>query len=144
MALQKKHWLMIAGVAATALAIGGVFYYRKKKNIKVAEEDSKKLAEAEKKVSSAAVPPTAPENTFPLKEGSSSYEVKVLQKYINSTCKASLVKAGVYPIDIDGNWGKNTEIGAVACSTIKRNEIDEPFYRRIYGDMDAAKILPKT
>lgn len=149
MKLEKKHWIAI-GVGVVIIA-GVVIYTSKQKKKKLAAEQAEKDA---KKLAESPIMAKAPEDlhisedeektsTFPIAQGYSGYEVKVLQKYMNSTCKVSLDKAGVFPLKNDGVWGDKTEIAALACKSVKINSIDQKYYDRIHRDMSAAKILPE-
>jgi hypothetical protein len=152
MKLEKKHWIWI-GVGAAALT-AGIIIYRKRKAAK-----EKALAESESRVATQKPPiqqqAAAPQQQevsvpivqvahFPLKKGSEGYEVKVIQEYMNSTCKASLEAMKTNPLELTGVWDEKMEISAANCSSIKRSEIDEAMYKRIYRDMKAANILPKA
>lgn len=141
MKIEKKHWYWISGIIGVALVVGGVVFYNKKKG---KEKEKKKEKEKEKTyIPEKEIEEKEKEISFPLKRGlENSEEVKVLQKYMNSTCKASLDKAKVYPLKVDGNWEDKTEMGAISCTSVKRNEVDQDFYVRIYKDMEAAEILP--
>ena len=144
MKLEKKHWYWIAGIVAVVAIIGGIAIAKKKRAVKKADEDAKKLADSKGQGGAPPPPPASAPATFPLQNGTRGYEVKVLQKYINSTCKSELRSPplDLYPLDIDGIWGNKTDTAVIKCHTTRTNKIDEPFYRRIYRDMAIANILP--
>jgi len=143
MKIETKHWYWIAGIAGAITVTGGLLYYYNKKKKKKEEEKEKKKEEIYKQKEIKQEEEKEEEISFPLKRGiKNSEEVKVLQKYMNSTCRASLDKAKVYPLKVDGNWEDKTEMGAISCTSVKRNEVDQDFYVRIYKDMEAAEILP--
>ena len=156
MALEKKHWIWI-GVGAAILTLTGIIIYQKRKNKREIEEEKRKAELAKNFLESKgaeATPKTEPQAeqkdspssvvpTFPLQKDSRNYEVKVLQTYMNSTCKASLTSEGVYPLKVDGIWGVKTEAGALKCSSVKRNSIDASFFNLMYRALDASKTLPK-
>lgn len=158
MKLERKHWI---GIIAVATTVGvGIYLYRRNKKIK----EEKALQEAKSnETSSITRQPTAPtpaqvQNevveedapikrlipTFPLKNGSRGFEVAVVQEYMNSTCKESLKKAEMYPLDLTGDWDDEMDELCNMCASIKRDEIDESMYKRIHRDMKAANLLPQT
>lgn len=145
--LEKKHYWMI-GIGA-AILIAGVVIYRYKTNKKKEEEEKKSFdgasrprlgygGENNQPVSNSNVDEQV--GTFPLRFGSNNESVKVVQKYMNSTCPSELKKAEVFPLLIDGEWGDKTELASMACSSLKRNEIDAESFKRIMRDMLAANI----
>ena len=156
MKLERKHWIWI-GAGLTALTIGVIIHKKRKALKEKALEDAKALEERKNKANSIMsnqqeevvhqkendVKPINQVAHFPLMKGSSGYEVKVIQEYMNSTCKASLEVMKTYPLELNGVWDDNMEVSATNCSSIKRSEIDEDMYNRIYRDMKAANILPK-
>jgi hypothetical protein len=152
MKLEKKHWIWI-GVGVAAITTGVIIYKKRKaaKEKALAESEGRNAtqkppiqqAEAPHKEQEVSVPIVQVAH-FPLKKGSVGYEVKVIQEYMNSTCKASLEAMKTNPLELNGVWDEKMEISAVNCSSIKRNEIDEAMYKRIYRDMKAANILPQA
>lgn len=157
MKLEKKHWIGIIGVAA---AVGvGLYLYRRNKRLK----EQKALKESKSnETASITGQPSAPQpvqqqqheeeveapikkqvTTFPLKNGSRGFEVALVQEYMNSTCKESLKKAEMYPLDLTGVWDDEMDNLCMMCSSLKRKEIDESMYKRIHRDMKAADLLPK-
>ena len=155
MALQKKHWIWI-GVGAAALTLTGIIIYQKRKKKRLEEEEKKKAELAKNFEESKGKEPATntepqseqkdsqkPTSPFPLQKGSRNYEVKVLQAYMNSTCKASLTSEGVYPLAVDGIWGVKTEAGGLKCSSVKRNSIEPSFFNLMYRALDASKTLPQ-
>jgi len=136
MKLEKKHWYWIAGVTILAAsAIGGTIYL--KRNKKKAEEVAKKKAELEGENKQLT-----PTGIFPLKFSSQGYEVKVIQKYMNSTCPSSLKGVNVFPLDVDGDWGSSTDKAAISCVAIGGNSIDKAKYDIIFRDMSVGNMLP--
>ena len=157
MALEKKHWIWI-GVGAAVLTLTGIIIHQKRKKKREEAEEKKKIEltklflegkGVEEKNNAVQQPEQQSEqtptsnSTFPLQKGSDNYEVKVLQSYMNSTCKASLTSEGVYPLKVDGIWGVKTEAGALKCSSVKRNSIEPSFFNLMYRALDASKTLPK-
>jgi len=145
MALEKKHWYWIGGLAATAV-VGYVVYtqVKKAKDRKQAELDKQALKAIESSTMTKDIP-SAPAKIekFPLQKGSRGYEVRVVQRYMNSQCKSQLSAAEVFPLLSDGIWGNKTQTGTSVCDVIKTEAIDKKQYDRIYRDMKAANILPK-
>lgn len=155
MKLETKHWIGI-GVGVLVLTTAGVIIYKKRQKSKDKEQ---------KMLNASAAPPIEKENVnapeqagqpvveqpplqdvaspFPLKRGSKGYEVMVLQQYMNSTCKASLKSIENDPIAVNGVWDETMENCANVCVSVKRSEINEEMYNRIYRDLEAANILPK-
>jgi len=148
MKLEKKHWIWI-GFGVAAITAGIIIHKKRKAAKEKALEESAKNAVKHNQVqqmvdtsSTIVNEPIKQVAHFPLKKGSSGYEVMVLQGYMNSTCKASLKAMNTDPLELNGVWDEKMEISAINCSSIKKNEIDEVMYSRIYRDMKAANILP--
>ena len=150
MKLEKKHWIWI-GLGVAALTTG-IIIHKKRKSAKekaLAESEKKPIRAVKEQVEAVqeekeVVAPIMQVAHFPLKKGSTGYEVKVIQEYMNSTCKASLETTEAYPLELSGVWDEKMEVNAINCSSIKRSEIDEDMYNRIYRDMKAANILPEN
>ena len=151
---KNKKWIWI-GAGVAILVIGGVIIYRRNKKIaeKKKQEELQKNARprvAYQKPQNKANEPVFKEaaqeersNVFPLGFGAKGYEVAVIQQYMNSTCKASLKAAGTDPLEVTGIWDEETQASIETCSSLKRKEVDEDTYKRIYRDMEAAGILPE-
>ena len=161
MKLTKKHWIMIGGAAAL-LTTGAVLYARHRKKLKAQESKKKGFtdkiqAEEAKIVQEEHVEEESEKMTeiinqeletddvvmFPLKNGSEGYPVAVIQKYMNSTCKASLETIDAYPLEVNGVFDKEMEEACKICSSVKRSEIEEDYFNRVFNDMKAANILPE-
>lgn len=153
MKLTKKHWLIIGG-AAVVIGAGAYALHRRNKAKKEAvkgfktdkldAEDASIVDEVNENVSEKKEGVEKPKFEFPIKKGVEGYHVKVLQKYMNSTCRASLETINAYPLELNGKFDEDTEKAAETCSSVKRKEIDEDFFRRVLRDMEAANLLPKT
>ena len=151
MKLEKKNWIWI-GLGLTALTAGIIIHKKRKANKEkaLAENNTKRPIQynsteveqvQEKQEVSVPIVQIA---HFPLKKGSVGYEVKVIQEYMNSTCKASLEATNTYPLELNGVWDEKMETSAISCASVKRSEIEEDMYNRIYRDMKAANILPEN
>jgi hypothetical protein len=105
--MKKEHWIILSG-----LVIGGLIYFnRKKPKVQIAE--------------------------FPININSGNgYKVKVLQTYLNTSCKANL--------EVNGIFDKRVEEISVKCiGTPNTPYIDEKAYNRIFRDLKTANLLPK-
>jgi hypothetical protein len=136
MELEKKHYWWIGGTLAGLAVLGGILWYRKKN-----KSDKARQLTAQSSVEGEPVSEMSG-NHFPLKEGAQGYEVKVLQRYMNSTCKASMEKVKAYPLEENGVWDERMSLAATNCTSVKRSEVDEEFYTRIHRDLSAGKMLP--
>ena len=131
---KNKKWLWAAvGVAAVTI---GFLYLRKRKKKKAAKIANKKVSQKEMENIPTAVEVEEGSVAF----GSTGEDVKNVQRYINSTCPSELKQLGIYPLEINGKWGDDTEKAAIACSSLKRNVIDEVTLKRIKRDLDNAKV----
>ena len=168
MKLTKKHWIIIGGAAA--LLGTGIYLSARNKKKKSNEAESKgkgftdkiQAEEAkivrEERVEQEAISEEEmaarqqiqeefdndEELIFPLKKGSEGYPVSVIQTYMNSTCKASLEAIDAYPTKVNGVFDKEMEESCKICASVKRAEIDENFYNRVFNDLKAANILPEV
>ena len=142
MKLERKHYYWIG--AAALVTIVGIVVYKKQKKKKLDQSllDEKKSSSSSKveELEESKEVVKKPTSIFPLKMDSNNEAVKSVQKYMNSTCPSDLKKEGVYPLLLDGVWGKSTEAAALACEALKRNKIDEESFSIIFRDLEAAKI----
>ena len=132
---KNKKWLYAAvGVAAVTIGILYLRNRKKKKSAKIADE---KVSQKEMEDIPTAVEIEEGSVAF----GSKGEDVKNVQRYINITCPSELKQLGIYPLEISGEWDDNTEKAAVACSSLKRNVIDEVTLKRIKRDLGNARTL---
>ena len=138
--------------AGIALA-GGIYLYRKNRKKKqmaysprplvpsrtetqkppVAKPAANPIARAVEAPTKVA-PLTVMAVSFPLSKGMAGNEIKVVQAYANTTCKMSL--------DVNGVWDGATEQAVNNCASISGNTIDTNSFKRMYRDLEAAKLLP--
>jgi LPXTG-motif cell wall-anchored protein len=150
---KNNNWIWI-GVGAAILIVGGVVIYRRNK--KFDKEDKQEMLKSgarqrflRKKSQSSANEPVFKNNegegldVFPIGFGDSGYEVAVIQQYMNSTCKESLKGLNTEGLKVTGIWDEETQTAIETCSSLKRKEVDEDTFKRIYRDMEAAGILPQ-
>jgi LPXTG-motif cell wall-anchored protein len=131
---KNKKWVWAAvGVAAVTI---GFLYLRKRKKKKSASIADKKVSKKEMEDIPSAVEIEEGSVGF----GSKGEDVKNVQRYINITCPSELKQLGIFPLEINGEWDEQTDKGAVACSSLKRNVIDEVTLKRIKRDLDNAKV----
>jgi hypothetical protein len=148
MKLEKKHWYMIgAGIAI----VGGIYLYRR--NRKKQELANSQVPVAPSRINTQKPPaakpaqnpiakavetpvkqPTVRSASFPLAKGMAGNEIKVVQAYANTTCKMSL--------DVNGNWDETTDQAIQNCKSISGNTVDLNAFKRMYRDLEAAKLLP--
>ena len=67
--------------------------------------------------------------------GSEGEDVKDVQRYMNATCPSELKQLGIYPLELSGKWGENTEKASIACSSLKRNVINAETLKTIKRDL---------
>jgi hypothetical protein len=143
MKLEKKHYYWIG--AAALITVIGVVAYKKKKKKKAALTNKKietknEIDGGDSKGSSADVRVEENVSPFPIKMGAQGDSVKAIQKYMNSTCPSDLKAAGIFPLEINGVWDEITDKATLACSVLKRNEIDKESFDRILRDLQSANI----
>ena len=113
--MKKDNLILLA----TGLAAVGLFLYLKKRKNGTTSKNGT---------------PEIP--IFPLKLDSQGFEVKVVQTYLNTTCKSQLAISGVYD--------KITEETSRKCmGTPKTGIVDEKSYKRIFRDLNNSNLLPK-
>tara|TARA_R110002020_G_scaffold309888_3_gene525776 strand:- start:1159 stop:1506 length:348 start_codon:yes stop_codon:yes gene_type:complete len=114
--MNKNQKLIL--VVGSVIALGAILYLRKKKKVNPAVK-TENLAPV-----------------FPLKLNSEGYEVKVLQTYLNTTCKSQLTISGVFD--------KLTEEVSTKCTgTPNTGLVDEKSYSRMFRDLNNSNLLPK-
>lgn len=106
-----KNKGLIAASILLGVATVGFLYMKSRKEKKAIAEGRTAHEEAE--------------SIFPLEKGSEGDEVKILQKYLNSSasCKAKAVQVGaanmrlkpLFPLDEDGIFGEITESVLLQC-----------------------------
>ena len=139
MKLEKKHYYWVG--AAALITVIGVVVYKNRKNKKI--KSSKNSIKPKSIVGENTSIDSLVENSvspFPIKMGAKGDSVKAIQKYINSTCPSDLKSVGIYPLEINGVWDDKTDEAALACSVLKRNEIDKESFDRILRDLQSANI----
>lgn len=144
MKLEKKHYYWI-GAAALVTAIGVVVYKKRKRaKAELALTNGKSTAQIGTDNSApngSLLEAMAEESSpFPIKIGAKGDAVKAIQKYMNSTCPSDLKAVGIYPLEINGVWDDKMDKATLACSVLKRNEIDKVSFDRILRDLQSANI----
>ena len=139
MKLEKNtyYWL---GAAALITVIGIVVYKKRKKKQAELAANNVGVSNKNKNQELSTIEEQLQISPFPIKLGAEGDAVKAIQKYINSTCPSELKKEGIYPLDINGIWDETTDKAALACSVLKRNEIDKTSFDRILRDLQSANI----
>jgi len=119
---NKKAWISVGVIGALFL---GLYAYNKRKA---------KPTQSNKGLSVKDAQDIEHTELFPIRLGSKGYEVKVVQRYLNTVCKSG--------VELSGVFDENLKDKLINCKIIGRDEIDEDFYFRIQKDLEAGKILP--
>lgn len=151
MKLEKKHYWIIAGVAA--LGIAGIYIYRRNKKLseQVGSESNEKSGSenfvedvdygVEDNSGADIVTSNDSQSVFPLMMGSKNEKVSHVQTYMNTTCSYELKKARLYPVPVTGEWDEHTDKASMTCHILKRNKIDKTTYDRIKRNLKNANLL---
>ena len=145
MKLENKHYWAI-GTAVVLITAGVIIYRLNKDKIKNGNSggSSNVVEDGEYEDLSASEEASEirkGESKFPLKFGSENEDVKLVQMYMNSVCPSNLKEEGVYPLEIDGKWGNDTDKASLACGALKRNNIDENTLKIIKRDLSSANLI---
>lgn len=137
--MEQKNKNILYATLAVAVTTS-VFLYLRKRNKRT---KASKASKSETVVKKAKEKDFFQESKLPqgvVGFGSKGEDVKSVQRYINVTCPSELKQLGLYPLEVCGNWGENTEKASISCSSLKRNTIDVETLKRIKRDLGNIKF----